>query len=207
MKFSGLSAPKAMALVAAILMVVAGLMLSRVAANRDATDEGSIRVVRVVPPVTLECGEKSKPEVGVREEIIPVLDEAEDEDQTAVDSDESKAVVSPSPAIERDVVKPAVPVTPSRKAASGSRTLPPLPPPEWAAPAGGEEPSVPPPGVLWLSGVIQGDPMVALLRRGENRFLVRKGDVFEGYEVVDISSNSVMLHRGGRTTKLRLGQY
>jgi len=208
MKFNRLSAPKAMALVAAILMVIVGLMLSRVTASRDAADEGSIRGKMVVPPVTLESEAKSEPGMDAQEAASSVLvEENEDDGPTQFNSDEPKGVVSPSPVAVRDMAKPTTPVTQPRKATSGSRTLPPLPPPEWAAPAGGEEPSGPPPGVLWLSGVIQGDPMVALLRRGENRFLVRKGDMFEGYEVLDISSNSVMLQRGGRTTKLRLGQY
>ena len=83
-----------------------------------------------------------------------------------------------------------------------------MPPPEWGAPAATEEPSGPPPGVLWLSGVIQGEQKVAVLRRGESRYVVREGETFEErYRVVTISSNSVTLERGGKNQTLRVGQY
>jgi hypothetical protein len=62
--------------------------------------------------------------------------------------------------------------------------------------------------VLWLAGVIQGDPRVALLRRGKSRFLVEEGDSFEDhYRVVSISSNCVTLERGTRKQTLRVGEY
>jgi len=61
---------------------------------------------------------------------------------------------------------------------------------------------------MWLSGVIHGDPKLALLRRGENRYLIREGDTVDGkYQVIEISANSVVLQRGGRRQTLRVGQY
>ncbi|MDH5201367.1 MAG: hypothetical protein OEW93_10795 [Candidatus Bathyarchaeota archaeon] len=87
-------------------------------------------------------------------------------------------------------------------------SLPPFPPALYGAAPLGEPASGPPPSVLWLSGVIQGDPKVALLRRGSNRYLVREGDKIENrYRVTRISSDSVTLRRGTRTQTLRLGQY
>jgi hypothetical protein len=69
-------------------------------------------------------------------------------------------------------------------------------------------PSGPPPDVLWLSGVVQGEPRVAVLRRGENRYVVSEGDVFEeNYRVLTISSNTISLQRGSRKRTLRVGQY
>lgn len=65
----------------------------------------------------------------------------------------------------------------------------------------------PPPGVLWLSGVVQGNPKLAVIRRGEERFLVREGDTVGGvYRVSRIASGSVTLRRGRRTLVLRIGQ-
>jgi hypothetical protein len=60
--------------------------------------------------------------------------------------------------------------------------------------------------VLWLSGVINGDPKVALLRRGDSRYLVREGGTFESYRVVRITSNSVTVQRGGSKRTLRVGK-
>ena len=65
----------------------------------------------------------------------------------------------------------------------------------------------PAPTVLWLSGVIQGDPKVALLRRGEKRYLVKEGGTFERYRVVKIASNSITIQRGGSKQTLRVGEY
>jgi hypothetical protein len=85
--------------------------------------------------------------------------------------------------------------------------LPPFPPPDFA-PAGAAEASTgPAPGVLWLSGVIQGNPKVALLRRGEKRYLMKEGGTFESYRVVKIGPNSVTIQRGSRKQTLRVGQY
>ncbi len=81
--------------------------------------------------------------------------------------------------------------------------LPPLSPPNFGA-----QPTAldPPPNVLWLSGVIQGNPKVALFRRGDNRYLVKEGGVVEGYQVANITSNSVTIQRGSRKRTLRIGQ-
>jgi hypothetical protein len=70
------------------------------------------------------------------------------------------------------------------------------------------QPSGPPPGVLWLSGVIQGEPRVAVLRRGESRFVVKEGDIIEDrYTVSQIGTNTIALKHGSRTLTLRVGQY
>jgi hypothetical protein len=70
------------------------------------------------------------------------------------------------------------------------------------------QPSGPPPGILWLSGVIQGGPRVAVLRRGESRFVVKEGDIIEDrYTVSQIENNSIVLKQGSRKLTLRVGQY
>ena len=88
-----------------------------------------------------------------------------------------------------------------------SGSLPPFQP----APYGGrtgDAPGGPPPGVLWLSGVIRGDPSLAIIRRGENRYLVQEGNTIEsGYQVVQISPDRVVLKRRGAKRVLRIGQY
>ena len=77
-----------------------------------------------------------------------------------------------------------------------------------AAGGDGEVKLGPPPGVLWLSGIIQGEPTLAVLRRDSNRYRVREGDTIEGsYRVIAISSASVTLQRGGSKKVLRVGQY
>ncbi len=87
-------------------------------------------------------------------------------------------------------------------------SLPPFHPAAQADRGGLQPVSGPPPEVLWLSGVIQGERQVAVLRRGENRYLVKDGETFENrYRVIAISSNSVTLQRGSRKQTLRVGQY
>ena len=66
----------------------------------------------------------------------------------------------------------------------------------------------PPPGVLWLAGVIHGSPKLAVIRRGQERFLVREGESVGGiYRVSRITADTVTLQRGRRTLVLRLGQF
>lgn len=106
---------------------------------------------------------------------------------------------------EQAAPKPA----PRRAAPVAKEELPPFPktvPPLGMSPM--EPPSGPPPNVLWLAGVIQGEPSLAMLRRGDNRYLAKEGDVIEGrYRVVEISPSQVKLQRGGRRITLRLGDY
>ena len=128
------------------------------------------------------------------------------------------AAPEPQPAQEAAPVvePPSEPAAPKPKAAATSSprpraaapsSLPPLMPAVQAA-GGSTAPLGPPPGVLWLSGIIQGDPTLAVLRRDASRYLVRKGDTIEGaYRVVEISSASVTLQRGGSKKVLRVGQY
>jgi hypothetical protein len=55
--------------------------------------------------------------------------------------------------------------------------------------------------------VVEGDPKLAVVRRGESRYLVKEGDSVEGtYRVTKINSNAVTLQRGRRSLTLRLGQ-
>jgi len=78
--------------------------------------------------------------------------------------------------------------------------LPPLYGPEFSSPP-------PAPEVLRLTGLVRGEQRVAVLRRGERRYLVREGDTVEGsYRVSQITANSVVLRRGARKRVLRLGQ-
>jgi hypothetical protein len=60
---------------------------------------------------------------------------------------------------------------------------------------------------LWLAGVVEGDPKLAVVRRGESRYLVKEGDSVEGtYRVTKITSSTVTLQRGRRSLTLRLGR-
>jgi hypothetical protein len=48
-----------------------------------------------------------------------------------------------------------------------------------------------------VTGIIQGDPNVAILRKGERRFIVREGDpVGSQYTVTKISARRVVLSAG-----------
>jgi len=54
--------------------------------------------------------------------------------------------------------------------------------------------------------VVGGEQKLALLRRGESRYLVRVGDTVEsGYRVAKITDAAVVLQKGRRTRTLRLG--
>ena len=79
--------------------------------------------------------------------------------------------------------------------------LPPLsssPGASWGGPA---------PSALWLAGVVEGDPKLAVVRRGESRYLVNEGDSVEGtYRVTKITSDTITLQRGRRSLTLRLGR-
>jgi len=110
----------------------------------------------------------------------------------------AEGALTPTPEVRKPV--------PVRKAAP-DHTLPPFQPPDWSVANTSAATSGRSPATLWLSGVIQGDPKVALLRRGDERYLVREGETFDGvYRVVRISSNRVALQRGSRKLTLRVGE-
>jgi len=97
----------------------------------------------------------------------------------------------------------AAPGTKRAAAPTASYSRGPLPPfPAGLPPFAGQAPST-----LWLAGVVEGDPKLAVLRRGESRYLVKEGDSVEGaYRVTKIASNTVTLQRGRRSLTLRLGR-
>ena len=106
---------------------------------------------------------------------------------------------APSPAPASKPISPRKPTS--------ERTLPPFQPPDWSAVNTPASASGRAPSTLWLAGVIQGDPKVALLRRGEERYLVQEGETFDGvYKVARISTNSVTLQKGRRKLTLRVGE-
>jgi hypothetical protein len=111
----------------------------------------------------------------------------------------------------------AIPAPAKTKPVSQPRAYPPLPPLPTNQPAGkGKLPpfpgfgpvaaSIPAPEVLTLSGIIQGEPKVAVLRLGEQRYFVKEGDSIGRDRVVKIGSNSVTLQHGRRTQTLRVGE-
>lgn len=97
------------------------------------------------------------------------------------------------------------PVVARRKV--GSRgPLPPLLPPLYGPELAASTPIPPPPEVLKLSGVVGGEHKLAVLRRGDSRFMARQGDTIAGgYHVLKITAQSVTLQRGGHRRTLRLG--
>jgi len=191
MKLKRLGLPKIIALSAALLMVIVGFVISRVGGGPEAAAAPRALKIAAIP---------------AHESAVDGAESSETETQPPEAAEPGEAEPSAEP---KKAAAPAA--APKRKAAprpSATRSLPPLAPPEWGAADVTEEPSGPPPGVLWLSGVIQGEQRVAVLRRGESRYVVREGDTFEGkYRVVAISSNSVTLERGGKNQTLRVGQY
>ena len=93
---------------------------------------------------------------------------------------------------------------------AGSRPTPSsgsLPPP------GPRPPSLPPPAgapqlqEFVLAGVLTGPSPLAMVRRGEKRYLVRVGQALEGgYSVRAIEEDRVVLSKGGERLVLRLGE-
>jgi len=121
----------------------------------------------------------------------------------------------------RDPFNPLVPsgrqmsspaASPSRPAGPAATQLPPsalfpptLPPlfGPGQAPVTGVTPG---PDVLYLSGIIKGNPDIAVLRRGENRYIVHQGDLIEGrYRVMAIGPGRVTLREGKNSYTLKLG--
>jgi len=82
--------------------------------------------------------------------------------------------------------------------------LPPLLPPLSGSVVVGEPAARPAPPTLRLTGIVGGAEKLAVLRRGEKRFMVRAGDTVEAYRVTGVSNRSVTLQRGSQTRTLRL---
>jgi hypothetical protein len=60
---------------------------------------------------------------------------------------------------------------------------------------------------LQLTGIIAGSPSTAVLRLGEEHYVVREGDLLNGQlRVQQITKNSVVLREGRSTYTLRLGR-
>jgi len=195
MKLKRLGLPNIIALSAALLMVIAGFVISRVGGGPEAAAAPRAPKIAAIPaPESAVDGAESS--------------ETETQPPEAAEVEVAEPKKAPVPSASAELKKAAAPKRKVAPRPSPTRSLPPLPPPEWGAADVTEEPSGPPPGVLWLSGVIQGEQRVAVLRRGESRYVVREGETFEGtYRVVAISSNSVTLDRGGKKQTLRVGQY
>jgi len=198
----------------AVLMVIVGFALSGVTGDREIA--AAPRQVSSAGPPPLSIGFEMSAEPAAsdptsttepeRKASEPERSEAAEKPaetaETSKPQVKAESVVTPRP-----TPKPATSSKPTPKT-STTRSLPPLPPPEWSMTDAPAEPTGPPPGVLWLSGVIQGDPRVALLRRGDSRYVVKEGDIIEDrYVVSEIGNNSVTLKYGSRTKTLRVGQY
>jgi hypothetical protein len=202
MKLKRLGLPKIAAISAAFVMVVVGLVLCRVSGDPEAAaalDHTTTAALEASPGLEGTDTVADAPEAGPAE-VAPATGE--------VVFARDAAPRAPSPSSPRAAAAPDL-ARPSQSARPApTRSLPPLPPPNWEAVSAPSATLGPPPGVLWLSGVVQGEPQVAVLRRGENRYVVTEGDVFEtSYRVVDISSNTITLQRGSRKQTLRVGQY
>ncbi len=202
-------------LLAALLMVVVGLVLCRlgtpVASSPipDATPERTTSE-QVARPVVEEAASDAPAPTADEEVSDSPAPAAEESDADAEDARATGQTTGKPPAPAPAPRKPAPAAAPKPRASARKAVpqsyLPPFQPGAYGTESAAQ--SGPPPDVLWLSGVIQGEPMVAVLRRGSNRFYVRQGDTIEnGYTVVKISSNAVTLRRARSTRVLRLGQY
>jgi hypothetical protein len=200
-----LGIPKLITLLAALLMVVSGIILSHFTGGRDA-----VAAPRIAPPAAgvpaTQAPESpiAAPAAGPR----PAGEQKAPGAEAAEPATTSPKPAAPAPApVPPGVRAPRKPAPLSR--ATSRLPLPPLSPADFGpVQAGGAAPATgPAPNVLWLSGVIQGDPRVALLRRGEHRYVMQEGGTFESYRVLKITSNSVTLQRGTKKQTLRVGQH
>jgi len=91
-----------------------------------------------------------------------------------------------------------------RQYAAGRGPVPPLLPPLY----GPQMASVAarPPDVLRLTGIVEGQARLAIMRRGGNRYMVRLGDSVDGQRVLLISAGSVVLQHGAHKRTLRLSK-
>jgi len=180
---------------AALVILAVGIVVT--CAEQPATPQppaAEAEVAVAETPSTLAADQPSEPETPE-----PAAESAPEPAPPAAD---------PAPPRAQTAAAPAPRPAPAPARAVPAASLPPF----MLAPADGggtaTRPLGPAPGVLWLSGVIQGDPTVAVLRRGENRYHVCEGDLIEGrYRVVSISNNTVVLQRGSTRQTLRVGQY
>ncbi len=201
-KMKQLSFPKIVALSVAGVMVAVGLVVSYATENPPIVPEARGPVMATRPFDSSTPGptvEPAKTEVAKQAGEVAEAPAPPTAKLPALYTAPAQ-VSAPNPA-----PPPSKPTSP-RKPAS-ERTLPPFQPPDWSAVNTSVGASGRAPSTLWLAGVIQGDPKVALLRRGEERFLVREGETFDGvYKVARISSNSVTLQKGRRKLTLRVGE-
>lgn len=95
---------------------------------------------------------------------------------------------------------PVVPALPSSAASNGVRETPP-------APAAAPAPVVIPPPAWTVTGVLaSGNEHVAILRSGEARRFVKKGDALDGlFKVIAVTSDTVILRHGSSHYVLPLG--
>jgi len=180
----------------AALMVATGFVLSRSGAGQSLQAIGKAGPPRspqaVEEPVERETGQEEAEET----EVAPAASDPESAREPAPESKKPASAASKTkqrPVAWRPVAREA---------------LPPFSASIYQVGPADEPASGPPPDVLWLSGVIQGEPKVALFRRGGDRYLVKEGDVVDDkYRVLEISANSVTLQRGSRKQTLRVGEY
>ncbi len=204
MKLHRKDSPRIAALAAALFMVGAGVFLCRL----GSPVASSTALAGAPPSPAQEHGrETAAPAAGsdlLSGESGPAPQSNSAQSQGRDDASQA-APSPPSVQVQRQTSAPRPAAAPRKPVPSGS--LPPFQP----APYGGrtsDAPPGPPPGVLWLSGVIRGDPSLAIIRRGENRYLVQEGNTIEsGYQVVEISPDRVVLQRRGAKRVLRIGQY
>jgi len=116
------------------------------------------------------------------------------------------ALIAPAAPPERDPFEPIIPLGwPAQVSAQSARSqqrpsLPILP--ALAPTRPGREA-----GALSVSGIVSGPPSLAVLRQGENHFIVRSGDGLPGrIRVVSIGKSTVTLRDGQREYVLRLGE-
>ena len=117
------------------------------------------------------------------------------------------ALVAPVPPPKSDPFKPAISPRTTRRATSSSAaarpeapSLVPLPPPPTSSPSADRN-------TLRVSGIIMGDPSWAVLRVGDEHYVVREGYRLENNVTVQtIDRSSVTLRDSRGTYTLRLGE-
>ncbi len=197
-----LTFPKIVALSAAGVMVAVGLVVSY------ATENPPI-ITNTRGPVTAEGPEANTAPTQMKEPVIvEAAKQTGEVAETPAPPAEQLPTLYRAPAEAQTATQaPPVrkPVSVKKPAAEGK--LPPFQPPDWTAVNTSVGASGRAPSTLWLAGVIQGNPKVALLRRGEERYLVKEEETFDGvYKVASIASNSVTLQKGRRKLTLRVGE-
>ena len=120
------------------------------------------------------------------------------------------ALLGLGPAPSRDPFRPVIPprtsglssasaAPPEEQAAASLPLLPPPLPAELSS-RGGEAASR-------ITGIVLGNPSIAVLRRGDDHYVVRVGDSIGGHlRVQAITRSTVTLYDGKRTYELRMGQ-